>query len=113
MTATTGPAPLSFAHLAALDVGAPDLIDLVAEAGFASTSLYVPSQKEAAPDEQTEMRLSTRESELDHRRLEPRPLFCTIHPNLPPHPWRSWRRQTAPGESHERIYPGSAMMAAR
>ena len=38
MTATTAP-PLSFAHLAALDVGPPDLIDLVAEAGFASTSL--------------------------------------------------------------------------
>ena len=38
MTATTTP-PLSFAHLAALDVGPPDLIDLVAEAGFASTSL--------------------------------------------------------------------------
>lgn len=31
--------PLSFAHLAALDVGPPDLIDLVAAAGFASTSL--------------------------------------------------------------------------
>jgi sugar phosphate isomerase/epimerase len=31
--------PLSFAHLAALDIGPPELIDLVAEAGYASTSI--------------------------------------------------------------------------
>jgi sugar phosphate isomerase/epimerase len=31
--------PLSFAHLGALEVGPPDLIDLAADAGFASTSL--------------------------------------------------------------------------
>lgn len=39
MTTTAAPNPLSFAHLAALEIGTPELIDLVAETGFASTSL--------------------------------------------------------------------------
>ena len=48
MTATTAP-PLSFAHLAALDVGPPDLIDLVAGAGFASTSLRMLQTTPGSP----------------------------------------------------------------
>src|SRR5215470_5612696 len=37
------------------------------------------SQTGTAPDEQTAMRYPTRASELDHRRLQVRPLLCTIH----------------------------------
>jgi hypothetical protein len=37
------------------------------------------SQTGTAPDEQTAMRYPTRESELDHRRLQVLPLLCTIH----------------------------------
>src|SRR5258708_5334532 len=37
------------------------------------------SQTGIAPDEQTAMRYPTRASELDHRRLQSRPLLCTIH----------------------------------
>jgi hypothetical protein len=36
-------------------------------------------QTGTAPDEQTEMRYPTRASELDHRRLQVPPHFCTIH----------------------------------
>lgn len=43
-------APLSFAHLAALDVGPPDLIDLVAGAGFASTSIRMIRSVPGSPE---------------------------------------------------------------
>ncbi len=38
-TTTLANEPLSFAHLGALDVGPPELLDLLAAAGFSSTSL--------------------------------------------------------------------------
>lgn len=43
-------APLSFAHLAALEVGPPALIDLVAAAGFASTSLRMRRTVPGSPE---------------------------------------------------------------
>ena len=49
MTTSTARNPLSFAHLAALEVGPPELIDLVAEAGFASTSLRMIPTVPAGP----------------------------------------------------------------
>lgn len=42
-------APLTFCHLASLDVGPPDLIDMLAEAGFASTTLRMHQTAPGTP----------------------------------------------------------------
>jgi len=42
--------PLSFAHLGALDIGPPDLIDMLAEAGFSSTSIRTRKVVPGSPE---------------------------------------------------------------
>jgi sugar phosphate isomerase/epimerase len=50
MATSPSSVPLSFAHLAALEVGPPDLIDMLAEAGFASTSVRMRRTAPGTPE---------------------------------------------------------------